>query len=172
MIIKIEPQKGFTLLEMLFVILLIGVFAVAIIPAITNSTEDIKLKTLNTNISRLRHAIDLYHLHHNNTYPGVKNIDGGLVDSAAVAAHAFVAQLTQYTSPDGKVSKRRNDTYIFGPYITGAELPMNPFNYRNDLTCDISTTGISGRNTDNSTGWKFYTQTGVIVANDGEHGDI
>ena len=157
---------------MLFVILLLGVFAVAMIPAITSSTKDVKLKTFNTNISRLRHAIDLYHLHHNNTYPGVRNIRGGPVESAAVAAKAFVAQLTQYTSPDGKVSERRDDTYIFGPYILGGELPVNPFNYRNDLACDISTNGLYESNTNNSSGWKFYTQTGVIVANDGEQADL
>ena len=172
MIKKLKPQEGFTLIEMLFVIIMLGVFAVALIPVITSSTEDAKLKTLSTSISRLRHAIDLYYLHHNDTYPGAKNIDGGPIDSAAIAANAFVAQLTQYTRPDGKVSESRDDTYIFGPYITADELPMNPFNYRNDLTCDISTTGISGRNNDSSTGWKFYTQTGVIMANDGKHGDI
>ena len=69
------------------------------------------------------------------------------------------------------MKEKKAPKHIFGPYVTGG-LPKNPFNGKNDLICDISTTDITERNSDGSTGWKFYTQTGVLMANDGAHDDI
>ena len=169
---RIQQQKGFTLIEILIVIILIGILATIIIPQIKISSDDAKLNTLKTNLARMRRAIDIYHQQHNNTYPGVNKKNGNPANNENEAVEGFTKQLTRYTDVNGKERKKKDATYKFGPYITGGKLPLNPDNGKNDVKCDITTTDITVRSSDGSTGWKFYTQTGILMANDGAHDDI
>lgn len=166
-------DSGFTLVEMLIVVIILGILAMIIIPQISISTDDAKLSSLQTNLSAMRGAIELYFHHHNGAYPGQKKTDGsgGDVATPAEASTAFLEQLTRYTSVAGEVSVNKDATYKYGPYIKAAVLPMNPFNDKTDVLCDILTTDITARNSSaTNTGWKFYSQTGVFIAGDqGNH---
>lgn len=64
------------------------------------------------------------------------------------------------------------EIYEFGPYLKSSELPQNPFNNNNDILCDIITTDITAKVSDGSSGWKFYTKTGLLMANDGSHDNL
>lgn len=45
---------------------------------------------------------------------------------------------------------------------------MNPYNNLNTVACDTVVTDITQKVPDETaTGWKFYTITGVLLANDG-----
>ena len=130
-------RAGFTLIEILVVVILLGILATIIIPQISVSTEDAKLNTLKTNLNHLRSGVELYYYQHNNTYPGAtKHTDGAAVGSDAEAEAAFIPQLTQYTSLTGEVATSGDSTYQFGPYIKSATLPTNPFNNAADIVCD------------------------------------
>ena len=48
-------------------------------------------------------------------------------------------------------------------------LPKNPFNDLTTVICDIVTTDISAAVSGGTAGWKFYTQTGRLIADDGAH---
>lgn len=61
---------------------------------------------------------------------------------------------------------------MYIPYIKGGELPTNPYNGRNDVKCDITPTDITAKASDGSSGWKFYTKTGVLLANDGSNDNL
>lgn len=164
---KINNQSGFTLIEMLIVIVVLGILAMIIIPQITVSTEDAKLSTLQTNLGGIRSAIETYYAQHDNKYPGEIKSDGS-ADSAnnTEAEAAFTAQLTKYSAKNGATSNSRDNTYKFGPYIKGAGFPANPFDEDNDVKCDISVTDITTRVATGDSAWKFYPQTGVFIAND------
>jgi len=166
---KIQEQRGFTLLEMLLVVILLGIMAMIIVPQISVSTSDARLNTLRTNLKIMRTAIECYYFQHNSTYPGEHRINGNPTPDAAQATNAFVAQLTQYTDINGDCQESQDVAHIFGPYIKGTGLPTNPCNNRNDVICDVVTMDITERASDGSTGWKFYTQTGVLMPNDGAH---
>jgi prepilin-type N-terminal cleavage/methylation domain-containing protein len=167
---RFQDRPGFTLIEMLIVVIVLGILAMIIVPQITVSTEDAKVNTLKTNLCAMRNAIELYYHQHNEIYPGMKKTDGSGADipTAAAAANAFVNQLTKYTEESGKAA---GDSTLLtdplGPYIKGGKLPENPFDADNDVKCDITTTDITTRTPDSSTSWFFYTQTGVFIANDG-----
>lgn len=165
-----ENHSAFTLVEMLVVIIILGALALIIIPQITISTKDAYLNTLTTNLRNMRSAIELYYLQHNGAYPGQKKTDGSGKDEGDKnkAAKAFVDQLTKYTSATGGISNSKDGTYRYGLYLKFG-IPSNPYNENSDVKCDTSTTDITVRTSDGKTGWKFYTQTGVFIANDGAH---
>ena len=167
---RFQDRPGFTLIEMLIVVIVLGILAMIIIPQITVSTEDAKVNTLKTNLSAMRNAIELYYHQHNEIYPGMKKTTGSGDDvpTAGAAATAFVDQLTKYTEESGKAAGDSTTlTNPLGPYIKGGKLPENPFDGDNDVKCDITTTDITTRTPDSTTSWLFYCKTGVFIANDG-----
>lgn len=172
----VKNRDGFTLIEMLIVIIILGILAMVIIPQITVSTEDAKVSTLKANLSGVRGTIEVYYAQHNMTYPGVAT-DG---TNAAGTALAFVNQLTQFTDVNGKISGTKDAAatppIIYGPYIKGGALPANPFvtdttkanqvslaalttPYDNVTTTKVPITGGNG--------WAYWPTVGVFFANDG-----
>jgi len=57
---------------------------------------------------------------------------------------------------------------IFPNYLKTVTLPQNPYNENAGVTCDITVTDVTTRTATpgDGTGWKFYVQTGVFIAND------
>jgi len=164
-----QDQRGFTLIEMIIVIIIMGILAAVIIPQIGTSTADAKLSTVKTDLTTLRNAVEIYYAQHNSTYPGYNANDGTAGPAAAgAAATAFVEQLTQYTDLDGDCQGTKDATHKYGPYVKAGQLPVNPYNDSNAVVCDVATTDITTRVWDGvgTAGWHFYTQTGVLVAND------
>ena len=169
-----RDQRGFTLVEMLIVVIVIAILAMVVVPAFKTSTDDARLSTLTTNLSAMRSAVELYYLQHNDTYPGENDDKGEPAQNAAQAKKGFEYQLGRYTDEDGDASVSWSATHHLGPYVgKGAgSLPVNPLNGRNDVTCDTVTDDISVKVSDGTSGWKFYTKTGVLIANDGGHDDL
>ena len=171
---KLRDQSGFTLIEMLVVVIILGILAMIIVPQITGTTDDARLNTLETNLGALRSAVEVYAAQHGNTYPGAVKTDGtGTATAAGDLPTAFIDQLTLYSDATGKTSKDLNRSlYPYGPYLkTG--MPTNPYNDLATVTCDITTLDITSKDsTGASTGWKFYVKTGVIMAADGNHDSL
>ncbi len=168
---KLKEQSGFTLIEMLLVVILLGILALAIIPQISVSSDDAKLSTLKTNLNTVRNALELYYHQHNEAFPGGA-VPGTKPADVTDIAEAFAAQLSRYTDVNGNISNTHDDvTYKFGPYLKHS-LPYNTFNDKNDIVIDTTEPDITVRDstaTDN--GWKFYYKTGVYIAADGTTGD-
>jgi prepilin-type N-terminal cleavage/methylation domain-containing protein len=169
----LRKEEGFTLVELLIVVIILGILAAVAIPQFGSSTDDAKLSTLTSNLSSLRNSVELYKSEHNNVYPGevlqtdgtTATVEGGPASTCSVA---FEAQLTLYSNLAG-VTAVGSSAGAKGPYMKKGELPANPFNQKNDVKCDKTLNDITTVNTDGTTGWLFYTQTGRLVANDGNH---
>ena len=165
----VKNRDGFTLIEMLIVIIILGILAMIIIPQITVSQDDAKVSTVKTNLGGIRSAIELYYAQHNNVYPGlVKETDGTTATATAgEATTAFNAQLQQFSDPTGKVSATKTGVYILGPYIKGNSLSANPFK-DNVVLSDLAVVDVTAaRTTDGTTGWKYLPKLGAFFANDG-----
>jgi general secretion pathway protein G len=165
----LKDQSGFTLVEMIIVIIIMGILAAVIVPQIGTTSDDAKLSATKQDLSSMRNAVEIYYSQHNSAYPGARLNDGsGPAGTAALAATAFVEQLTQYTDVNGDCQGTKDATHKYGPYVKAGKLPVNPFNDSNAVVCDIATTDITTRAWDGTgtAGWHFYTQTGVLVAND------
>lgn len=161
-------RSGFTLIEILIVVVILSVLAAIAIPQFNSSTEDAKLSALDTNLAELRNAIELYYHQHGATYPGANNhLTGVAAASAAEAATAFENQLTLFTDINGVTSSTKSATYKYGPYMK--KVPKNPFNDLETVLADIAETDITIAASSGTAGWKFYTSTGRLIANDGAH---
>ena len=170
---RFQDRAGFTLIEVLIVVILLGILSSLFLPQFSASTEDTNLNTLKTNLTYLRKAIDLYHYQHNNTYPGRKKWDGQNDAASPIqAATSFIMQLTQYTDVTGDVDIKMDADHKFGPYLKSDDMPLNPFNNNKNTICDITATDITEKSSDGSSGWKFYTKTGVLMANDWGHDNL
>ncbi len=166
---RLKDHSGFTLIEILIVVILLGILATIIIPQVSVSTEDAKVNSVKSNLASLRNSIELYYFQHSDQYPGMRDISGVSTSVANTAAIAFLRQLTEYTEADGTVSTEKTATAKYGPYVKGGNLPTNNFNELNTVVADATETDITEKTSSGTAAWKFYTQTGVLMANDGDH---
>ena len=120
--------KGFTLVEILIVVVILGILAAIVIPQFTSASEAAKASSLVTQLQSLRSQIELYQLQHNGNYPGVNAAGTGLESSAD-----FWADLTGTTDVDGAAATT-GQTY--GPYLQ-KEI-TNPFEDVNTIVADVT----------------------------------
>lgn len=167
-----SSESGFTLVELLIVVIILAIMSAIAIPQFGSSTEDAKISSLETNLQQLRGAVELYYHQHNSRYPGAySEVDGTTATATAAAAQtAFIAQLTQYTDKNGQVAGVKDATFKYGPYIKKSTLPKNPFldgAAATDVLADITVVDITTPvAVTGATGWKFYVKLGRVVAND------
>ncbi len=164
-----RKESGFTLVELLIVVIILGILAAVAIPQFGDSTDDAKLATLEANLGEMRNSAELYYHQHNTSYPGSKKVADGTAALAADCATGFGEQLTRYTEVTGVTAVSKSVTAKYGPYIKKGKLPTNPFNNLNTVLCDVTTTDITAAASSGTAGWKFYALTGRMIANDGAH---
>lgn len=175
--IKTLVQKGFTLVELLIVVIILAILAAIVVPQFSATTDDAKVAALDSNLAAIRSAVDLYYQQHQSTYPGAKvasggasNCSGGEGAGAAKSAAAFISQLSLYTDAAGNGCDVKDSDYAFGPYLKKAELPKNPMT--NVAALVISETGaltLTGNAT--AAGWKFDIVSGRFIADDADFDD-
>ncbi len=69
------PSRGFTIIEIMVVVVIIGILAAAIMPQFLGTTQDAKVSTAKSNIAELETALGMFNLHmdrHPTTEEGLK----------------------------------------------------------------------------------------------------
>ncbi len=64
-----KTRKGFTLVEILIVVVILGILAAIVIPQFTNASTEAKVANLKSNLQTVRAQIELYKLRHDDTPP-------------------------------------------------------------------------------------------------------
>ncbi len=137
---KRNERSGFTLVELLIVVVILGILAAVVIPQFSSASTEAREAAVMTDLAAIRNAIELYRVQHKDAYPGPLWAD---VEN----------QLTGQTDEDGAAGTD------FGPYLrTG--IPRNPFNNKND-----GTVGTIPATADDATGWYYNKDTGEIRVN-------
>ncbi len=139
-----RARSGFTLVEILIVVIILGILAAIVIPEFSDASTQAKESSLRSNLQAIRSQIELYKIQHNDNAPTFAG---------------FVAQMTETSNIGGTTSgsKVRDATYPFGPYLQ--QMPVNPFN-------NLSTLDNTGTAGDNVGGWEYDATTGAINADD------
>lgn len=165
---RIKASKGFTLVELLIVVIILAILAAIIVPQFSGATDDAAQSAYDTNIANIRAAIDLYRQQHN-AYPGAATSSGGTCPAGstavagAVGEPAFLAQLRNYTNAAGQACTGTDATFRYGPYLKD-DIPVNPLGTNN--TVSVISAGILGITSDSNGGWKFDSVTGEFIGDE------
>ena len=62
-------RSGFTLIEILIVVLILGILASIVIPQFSNTSRDARRSALSSTVQSVRHQIGMYRLEHGDTLP-------------------------------------------------------------------------------------------------------
>ncbi len=107
--IRSTSSKGFTLVEILIVVIILGILAAIVIPQFTNASEDARKSSLTSQLQTLRSQIELYKLQHRDNYP---------TDDGLVSGTWSWDRLTTRTDEDGaEFTGAVGQTGPFGPYL-------------------------------------------------------
>src|SRR3954462_13179873 len=74
MLARVRRQTGFTLVEILIVVIILGILVAIVIPQFTNASQDARESSLLSQLQTLRSQIELYKLQHRDVIP---NLVGG-----------------------------------------------------------------------------------------------
>jgi len=139
-----RAKRGFTLVEILIVVVILGILAAIVIPQFTDASTQAKTSSVKTDLQTLRSVIQLYKAQHNDDLPSTSS--GGA---------NFVESLTESTDVYGATS---GTTY--GPYLIS--IPVNGFSGSSTVTIGQAASPV----VDSNTGWYFNDSTGEIWAAD------
>ena len=64
-----RPQQGFTLVELLLVLVILGILAAIVIPQFTEASDDARTSALASDLQTIRAQLELYKMQHAGTYP-------------------------------------------------------------------------------------------------------
>ena len=168
--VKKAVQRGFTLVELLIVVIILAILAAIIIPQFTAATDDATQSAYDTNIANIRSAIDLYRQQHQE-YPGAVTSTGAGCPAGstnvtgAVGEPAFLAQLRNYTNAAGVACTGTDATFRYGPYLKD-NLPNNPLATAPINTVTVVSTGILGLSSGATGGWRFDSVTGEFIGDE------
>jgi general secretion pathway protein G len=140
--IRKSNAKGFTLVEILIVVIILGILAAIVIPQFTNASQSARQSSLASTLQTLRSQIQLYKMQHGDTLP----------------------TLTTNWTPLTASSTYGNPVQTFGPYMQA--IPTNPLNGNTNV---VDGTGAASSatscgfvfdyNSGNGTGRIFGTDT-------------
>jgi len=166
-----RAKSGFTLVEILIVVVILGILAAIVIPQFTSASVEAKESALVSDLQSMRSQIELYKIHHNDNLPGVAN--GTHIDNGGLSV-GFTIAMTSKTNQDGVVGATAE--YRFGPYMQ--RIPDNPFcgtvGVENDVTLAAARIAVGAVGSD-ATGWWFVTSgvdAGLFQANDAKSNEL
>ena len=111
-------RGGFTLIEILIVVIILGILAAIVIPQFTSASQDARKSSLQSNVQTLRSQVALYQLQHNGVLPGSKN---GTFDNTT-----FWNEMTMFSDVNGNTNATGTTVFAFGPYMQA--IPANALN--------------------------------------------
>jgi len=113
MTVRRTNKGGFTLVEILIVVIILGILAAIVIPQFTSASQDARKNSLTSQLQTIRSQIELYKLQHLDKLP-----------STLIGSSPDWSQLTNRSDNTGATGTAT--TLQFGPYLQSA--PTNSLN--------------------------------------------
>ena len=132
-----KRNQGFTLVEILIVVVILGILAAIVIPQFTNASETAKASSLISQLQTIRSQLELYQVQHNGDYPDLST---------------DWTQLTAQTDVTGAAGTD------FGPYLQ--QDPTNAFTTTSTVAQGDPLPGAAA----GTEGWVYNNVNGAIKA--------
>ncbi len=152
-----RKAKAFTLVEILTVVLLLGILAAIVIPAIAGGTTSAKESALATDLQLLRRFILVYKSQHLEISPGYPSGN----TSAAPTEQAFIEHATISSNANSETAPVGTVGFNRGPYMQ--KIPINPFNGESTVQM-LGNAEAFPADADDSHGWIYKAATSEIRA--------
>ncbi len=136
-----RARSGFTLVEILIVVIILGILAAIVIPQFSDASTQARESSLRADLQTMRGQVELYDIQHLDNLPGA-------------GTATFVQAMAGQTDIAGAVGTD------FGPYVL--KIPANPFNNLNSVREEAGAS-TAGANTD---GWTLNSTSGAFQADD------
>jgi len=149
---KRAAKQGFTLVEILIVVIILGILAAIVIPQFTEASSEARVSNLMTNLQTIRSQLLLYKTQHLESYPA---------DGDGEGHDEFEDEMCNYSDEDGVTQATPDSDHPYGPYLT--TIPINPLS--NDNTVRVVDDGDTVfAAPDDDGGWYFNAATGEFRA--------
>jgi len=152
-----STNKGFTLVEILIVVIILGILAAIVIPQFSNASTDAKKNSLTSQLQTMRSQMELYKLQHNDKPPSKLQV-AGLHGTDPLDWDQLTAQ-TDVSGTSGTAGAQK-----YGPYLQ--QIPSNPLNGLTTILTDDNAnfTTLAGQNAAQACAFVFNSVTGKIWA--------
>jgi general secretion pathway protein G len=145
-----RKHRGFTLVEILIVVMILGIIAAIVIPQVSTASQDTRLASIQTTLAKVRNQLELFKIEHNST--------------PVQTTGMWAAMLTRSDTTETNVANPAGTK--FGPYLQAA--PINNWNNFTTVssvavdsnagwyfTCDTQTYELRARNTDGTINFNY-----------------
>ena len=82
-------QRGFTLVEILIVVIILGILAAIVIPQFSNASQDARKSSVVSQLQTLRSQIELYKLQHGDAPPALADLKTSLTGTTTYGGSSF-----------------------------------------------------------------------------------
>ena len=156
---KARNKSGFTLVEILIVVVILGILAAIVIPQFSQASTDARKSSVKSNLQMVRSQIELYKIQHDNEQLPGKHASKNLIQA-----------LTEKTKSDGSAWAIGDTETSFGKYMQ--KFPVNANNGKGGVISEIqigtgaTETAAANATTDGTYGWYYNSTTGEFAAID------
>ena len=119
-----KKNQGFTLVEILIVVVILGILAAIVIPQFSDASTQSKVSSAASSIQTMRSQISLYKIQHNDTAPTLLEMNADVTTPGS-------SVMTGQTDELGAAGTE------YGPYLQS--IPANPFNGKSTLAANSAT---------------------------------
>jgi len=151
-------KKGFTLVEVIIVVAILGIMAAIVLPTFQGNVAQAKEAASKSNLTTLRAQIELYKLQHSGYPPGYVNGSG---TSADILELQFIGTTTE--AGLASTNTVPSNPFLYGPYVK--KIPENPFNKRSNIIFVAEGTDFTAAADGTSSGWLYKKETAEIRLN-------
>jgi len=154
-------RAGFTLIEILIVVAILGVLAAIVVPELSSASRQAREGVIKDDLRFMREQITRYMIQHDDRPPGYPA--GSIIATATPDETNFIDQMTRYSDVTGATAGGYSNNFKFGPYLT--KIPDNPLSSKNGILVVDNGAAIPAPDLTQPYGWIYKPQTLQFMPN-------